>query len=84
MANSKSAQKAAESSERKRVFNVRRIRAMKTLVKDVLEAKDKKEAEGKIAATYQAIDKAAKIGIIKKNAAARKKSMVARAVAKLG
>lgn len=83
MANSKSAQKAYEASERKRVFNVRRVRAMRGAVKSILTLKDKKEAEGKISEVYKAIDKAVKSGIIKKNTASRKKSMIARAIAKL-
>ena len=78
MANTSSAKKAARVAERRRVFNLRRSKAMRDSVKDILKSKD----AGSIADTYQAIDKALKRGIIKKNTAARMKSRVARAVAK--
>lgn len=74
------AKKAMRSSARKRVFNVRRTRAMKDVVKEIrdLVADGKaKEAKTKLAAAYKAIDKAAKRGVIKKNTAARKKSRLA-------
>lgn len=77
MAITKSAKKAIRSSERKRVFNVRRKRVMVEAVKQVkklVSSKEVKAAAKELAAAYQAIDKAAKRGVIKKNAAARKKS----------
>lgn len=77
MANTSSAKKASRVELRRRVFNARRSKAMKDAVKDLMKTK-KGES---LAATYQAIDKAAKRGIIKKNTAARMKSRVARAVA---
>lgn len=73
----KSAAKAHRSSLNKRVFNVRRREAMKDVVKEIkkLVASGKaKEAQAKLSDAYQAIDKAAKRGIIKPNTAARKKS----------
>ena len=76
MAITKSAKKAIRSSERKRVFNVRRKRALAESVKaarGTLGMKREEQME-KLKAAYQAIDKALKRGIIKKNAAARKKS----------
>lgn len=82
MAITKSAKKAHRASLRKRVFNVRRKRVMTETTKGVrkLIATDPKEAEKSLAAAYQAIDKAAKRGIIKKNAASRKKSRLALAI----
>lgn len=77
MAILKQAKKAMRSSARKRVFNVRRIRTMKDVTKELRElaaAGQTKEAKAKLASAYKAIDKAAKRGVIKKNAAARKKS----------
>ncbi len=71
------AKKAMRSSARKRVFNLRRTRAMKAVVKDVrdLVADGKgKDASAKLAEAYKAIDKAAKRGVIKKNTASRKKA----------
>ncbi len=80
-----SAKKAHRASENKRVFNVRRKRAMKDAMKEVetLSAAGKgKEATEKLTTAYKAIDKAAKRGIIKDNTAARKKSRLSRLVEK--
>ncbi|QQG37997.1 MAG: 30S ribosomal protein S20 [Candidatus Kaiserbacteria bacterium] len=77
MANTSSAKKAQRVALRRRVFNARRSRAMKTSVKTVsklITAKKAGEAAGGLPALYQAIDKAAKNGTIKKNTAARMKS----------
>ncbi|MBP9856216.1 MAG: 30S ribosomal protein S20 [Candidatus Pacebacteria bacterium] len=80
----KSAKKALRGSRRKKVMNDRRTKAMKASVKEVkkLVTTDAKEAALKLKEAYQAIDKAAKRGVIKKNAAARKKSRLAKAIAK--
>lgn len=79
-----SAKKALRGSERKRVFNLRRNRAMKERTKEVriLAGKQGPQAAMTLSRAYQAIDKAAKNGVIKKNTAARKKSRLARAVHK--
>ncbi len=82
----KSAKKALRGSERKRVFNIRRKRAMKDAVKEVtklISTKDKKGAEAKLSEVYKAIDKATKRGIIKKNNASRKKSRIVKSIAKI-
>ncbi len=84
MANTKSAKKAIRQSERRRVFNLRRLRAMKAAIKEVKKlaaAKDSKALE-LLHVAYKAIDKAAKRGVIKKNTAARKKSRLAKLVNK--
>ena len=73
----KGAKKAHRASLRKRVFNLRRLRTMNEVVKDI-RGSDKTEAEKMLPKAYQAIDKAAKRGIIKKNTAARKKSRLAK------
>lgn len=78
MAITKSAKKAHRASLRKRVANVRRAKALKETTKDARKAMS---AES-LSKAFQAIDKAAKRGIIKKNAAARKKSRLAKALAK--
>jgi small subunit ribosomal protein S20 len=73
----KGAQKALRGSERKRVFNVRRKRAMKDAEKALDKAVttgDAKKAAEILPTAYKAIDKAAKRGVIKDNTAARKKS----------
>ena len=86
MATSKSATKSYKQAERKRVFNLRASRALKSALKNIkghIAKKDKTAAEGAIAQTYKAIDKAAKRGVIKKNNAARKKSRIMTAIAKI-
>lgn len=83
MAITTSAKKAHRASLKKRVFNVRRKRVLTSTVKDVkkLIATDVKAAGGdSLSKAYQAIDKAAKRGLIKKNAASRKKSRLAKAI----
>lgn len=77
MAITKSAKKAIRVSARKRVFNLRRKKAFSDNVKQfkkLVTAKKIKEAEQLLPKAYQAIDKAAKRGVIKANNAARKKS----------
>lgn len=84
MATSKSGKKSVKQAEARRVFNVRRLRAMKASVKqvdDFLNGKDKKAAEQVLPQAFKSIDKATKRGIIKKNTAARKKSRLAKAIA---
>lgn len=71
------AKKAVRQSERKRVFNIRRKNTLADTVKDVqkaIVAGDTKKAKELLPKAYQAIDKAAKRGVIKANTAARKKS----------
>lgn len=79
----KGAEKALRASKNKRVFNVRRTRTMNDAVKKVqklAEAGQTKEAEALLPTAYQAIDKAAKRGVIKDNTAGRKKSRLAAAI----
>ena len=82
MAITKSAKKAHRASLKKRVFNLRRKRALTSTTKTVkkLVTTDVNAARTSLSEAYQAIDKAAKRGIIKKNTAARKKSRLAAAV----
>ena len=85
MAITEGAKKAHRASLRKRVFNVRRTRTLKTEIKDtqdIIAKGDLKDAAAKLPAAYKAIDKAAKRGLIKKNNASRKKSQLARAIAR--
>ena len=86
MATSKSTKKSYKQSDRKRVFNIRVLRSMKTAMKELksfILKQDKKAAEGAIAGVYKAIDKATKRGILKKNNASRKKSRLMAAIAKI-
>jgi len=77
-----SAKKAIRGSARKKIFNDRRKRAMKDAIKKIEKAakSDKAEAAKMLSWAFQAIDKAAQRGVIKKNNAARKKSRLARSL----
>lgn len=82
----KSAKKALRSSARKHVFNLRRKYEMQEILKKVgkeVTAGRKEGAHALLANAFQAIDKAAKRGVIKANTAARKKSRLSAQLAKL-
>ena len=86
MAITSSAKKAIRSSAKKRVFNIRRQNALSDATKafvKALTAKDLAAAAKLLPSAYKAIDKAMKRGVIKKNTAARKKSRLALALAKV-
>lgn len=73
----RSAKKALRQSKRRTVRNLRRTDAYKKVLKQaerLIGAKKLKEAEALIPQAYQALDKAAKAGVLKPNAAARRKS----------
>jgi ribosomal protein S20 len=79
----KAQKKSVRQSERRRVVNDRRRRAMRQSVKEVKELvvnKDYKGAMELMPKTYQAIDKAVKGGVIKPNTGSRKKSQVSRII----
>jgi len=82
MAITSSAKKAQRASLKKHVFNVRSKRALIDTVKVARKAASGVAADAKAAlsSAYQAIDKAAKRGIIKKNTASRKKSRLSSAM----
>lgn len=86
MAITKNAKRGVRVSERKRVVNDKLRRTMKeavkTVRKDVL-AKDVKSTKVDLSLAFKALDKAAKRGTIKKGTANRKKSRLAKAVAKV-
>lgn len=74
-----SAKKALRVSKKKKVFNIRKSNAMENSLKKIkkLVKENKiKEAEKILPEVYQAIDKAFKIKLIKKNTAARYKSRI--------
>ncbi len=78
----KSAKKAIRGSLRKKAFNDQRKRAMKDVIKKVekLAKADKAGATKMLPTAFQAIDKAAQKGVIKKNNAANKKSRLSKLV----
>lgn len=86
MANTKSAKKAIRVAKRRSVINLRLKRALKTSTKEVKKAVvkgDNKDLNTLLKQAYKSIDKAAKKNLIHKNAAARYKSNVAKAVNKV-
>jgi small subunit ribosomal protein S20 len=85
MAITSSAKRAIRVSDRKRLFNVRRLSTMRDEVKTIKKlvlAGDITGAQKAFATAQQAIDKAAKRGVIKDNSASRKKSRLAAFIAK--
>ena len=81
MANTSSAKKAQRAALRRRVFNLRRSRAMKDSVKEIgklLHAKDASKAAAQLPALQKAADKAVRRGVIHANTAARMKSRIAK------
>jgi small subunit ribosomal protein S20 len=86
MAITKNAKRGIRVSERKRVVNDKLRRTMKEAVKTVRKdviAKDSKAVKTDLSLAFKALDKAAKRGTIKKGQADRKKSRLAKSVAKL-
>lgn len=81
-----SAKKALSASKKKRVFNIRHKVAVDKNLKDfrkLVANKNKVEAEKLLPLVYQALDKAAKTGHIKANAASRLKSRAMAALKKI-
>ena len=86
MAITRSAKKALRVSDRRKLINDRRVRKMKEMVKNVrqnVETKAIKNIKEELSLAYKALDKAVKTGVIKKGNASRKKSRLAKAIAKL-
>jgi small subunit ribosomal protein S20 len=77
-----SAKKAIRGSLRKKAFNDQRKKVMKEIIKKIekIAKTDKAEAAKMLAEAFQAIDKSAQKGVIKKNNAANKKSRLSRLV----
>ncbi len=79
----RSALKAVRVAARRRVMNLKRTKRMKDTMKQFSKSVAAKGDSAKLLAdSYQAIDKALKAGILKKNTAARMKSGLARKLAK--
>lgn len=76
MAITKSAKKALRQTERRKARNLIYKNKLKNLLKEV------KNSVALLPQVYKALDKAAKIGLIKPNTASRKKSRLAKAIAK--
>ncbi len=81
----KSAKKALRQSKTRRVGNLKRINTYKNAVKQFNKlaiAGKTDDAKAMLAKVYQALDKAAKSGVIKANKAARLKSHAILSLAK--
>ena len=81
----KGAKKALRASVHKKAYNNTKRATLKDITKKIkrLSAQGKgKEAKALLSTAYQALDKAAKTGVIKKNTASRKKSRLAALIKK--
>jgi small subunit ribosomal protein S20 len=81
-----SAKKALRASKRKRVYNIRHRDSVADVTKKIeklVAAKNVREAVKLLPTAYKEIDKAAKVGFIKKNNAARKKSRLSALIKKI-
>jgi small subunit ribosomal protein S20 len=86
MPNTKSAAKAMRQSQRRRAINVRtkdKFKSATKKVKKLIVASSKQEAIKALTLAMSAMDKAVKKGVIHKNTASRRKSRLAKAIAKL-
>jgi small subunit ribosomal protein S20 len=83
MATHKSAKKRIRTNERKRVINQQSATRIKSSVKKVLTTTTKEEAEKLYKEAVSILDKGTLKGLIKKNTASRKKSMITRHLNKL-
>jgi len=86
MAITKSAKRAIGVAERRRVFNLRRKDVLRNAIKEVKKlvvAGKKDEANKALDTAYKALDKSAKEKMIKKGNADRRKSRLAKQVAKV-
>jgi len=86
MAVTKTAKRALRQAENRKAGNNLVNKAMKLQVKEIrnlIIKKDIKAATINLSKTFQALDKAAKRGVLKKGNANRKKSRLTKAIAKL-
>jgi small subunit ribosomal protein S20 len=84
MAHHKQSAKRILTNEKARLRNQTQRTAMKSAVKRVVTAADATAAKAGLALAMKRVDKAAKNHVIHKNAAARIKSRLSRAAAKVG
>lgn len=85
MAITKSAKKAIRQNATRKAHNLIYKNKLKETLKQaraLVSAKKIKEAQEMLSAVYQILDKTAKVGIIKKGEASRKKSRIAKLIDK--
>jgi len=81
----KSAKRAINQSLRRRVRNLQKKKKMKDRLKEVrslILQKKIEEAKKLLPQVYKSLDKAVKIGVIKKNTASRKKARITKLINK--
>ena len=81
----KSAKKALRQSIKRKARNIAYKKKMRGLIKEVrvlVSEKKEKEAKKLLPQVYKILDKAAKVGIIKKNTASRKKARITKLINK--
>jgi len=77
----KSAQKAYRQNLRRRSQNLQRKEALKKVLKNykkLVAAKNSEAAKNELLKVYKALDKSAKVNLIKKNTASRMKSRLSK------
>jgi len=80
MPNTQSAKKALRQNEARRAKNLSVKRVIRKTIrefKDLVESGQTADAETKLSTVYKTLDKAAKVGVIKKNKSSRLKSRLA-------
>ena len=81
-----SAKKALRGSEKKREFNIAKKDLINKVIKQIkklVAEKKYKEAKALMPEVQKVLDKAVKTGLIKKNAASRKKSRISKMISKV-
>ena len=85
MAITKSAKKALRQNQKRKAKNLVYKKKMKNLIKEVrslVSEKKIEDAKKLLPQIYKSLDKSAKVGVIKKNTASRKKSRITKSVNK--
>ena len=70
--------KRERQDKKRRASNIAQMSKLKTAIKKATSATDHEKAEANYRAAVKKIDKAASKGLIKKNTAARRKSLITR------
>ncbi|MBI5728989.1 MAG: 30S ribosomal protein S20 [Candidatus Magasanikbacteria bacterium] len=83
MPNKQNARKALRQAKKHALANATRRDAFRDAIKKTLKAATPEEAKKLVVAAQQALDKAAKMGVIKKNTAARRLSRLMAKVHKM-
>jgi small subunit ribosomal protein S20 len=83
MAITKAAKKSLRQSKKRRKINIRRWTKLRTLLKEaklLISQEKMEEAKKLLPRIYEILDKSAKVGLIKKNTASRRKSRISKSI----